>query len=147
MKKIISFVLLLVTVCLLGIGSQAAEGDTYAENSSPNVEKVYDGKNVILSVTSQSIPENATYQWYRNGTLIEGETSPSLTVSGEITSNEGDSYRCVVTPATEEDYVFTVKITQPNTKGERNFSGFIIIGLSLGLIVLMSFLQVRKERR
>ena len=37
--------------------------------------------------------------------------------------------------------------TPPDTPEERNFSGVIIIGLSLGLIVLMSFMQVRKERR
>ena len=34
-----------------------------------------------------------------------------------------------------------------STDEEYNFSGVVIIGLSLGLIVLMSVMQVRKERR
>lgn len=37
--------------------------------------------------------------------------------------------------------------TSTSTTEEYNFSGVIIIGLSLGLIVLMSIMQVRKERR
>lgn len=151
---------------------------------TPNVEKIYDENNVVLSVTAQHALENITYRWYRNGVLIDGEVSSSLTVSGECTDDDGDSYRCVATlendgETTEKAHVFAVKISAPvpeptpeptptpepeptpdssqsnvggseapsSTTEEYNFSGVIIIGLSLGLIVLMSVMQVRKERR
>ena len=158
---------------------------------TPDVEKEYDGNEITLSVTVEHALDTITYTWYRNGTLVGGASGSSLTVSGDCTSAEGDSYRCVViladgTQMTQKEHSFTVKITEPapipepepeptpeptpepepnpetqpdssisNVGGSDapesdegyNFSGIIIIGMSLGLIVLMSIMQVRKERR
>ncbi len=134
--------------------------------TSSNVEKIYDGRGVTLSLTAEHVLENIVYKWYRNGTLIEGENGNTLSLTGSCTSEYGDSYRCVVTlekdgQKEEKEHVFTVKITPKPSNGSvsnaygsdapssvtYNGTGVIIVALSIALIVGLSVIYIKKERK
>ena len=55
------------------------------------------GQDVTFNCTAQGGPGNA-YQWQRNGTNLDNETTQTLAFS-EITVNYGDEYTCIVSNA------------------------------------------------
>src|SRR6056300_1329887 len=98
---------------------------TYTGGSSPTPISVStdisdvvkcSGQSLTWSVTSS--PSGATYQWYKNGTVITGETSSSLDFTS-ITSSDAGTYYCEVSDGsnwtyTSESGTLTVNTCPPN---------------------------------
>ncbi len=47
------------------------------------------GEDITLSITANS-PNPITYQWYKNGTIITGETNNTITITNAVSSNSGN---------------------------------------------------------
>ena len=56
-------------------------------------QTVSSGSSVTISVVAGGIPNVFTYQWYRNGVAITGETGSTLTISSISTTDVG-IYSC-----------------------------------------------------
>lgn len=84
---------------------------------SPELEIANVGGTIKFTCSTQGSPNN-TYQWQKDGDLIE-ETSATLTISN-ITAVNGGNYTCVVSNAAGTGsaaailYVEPIIITQPN---------------------------------
>ena len=84
---------------------------------SPELEIANVGGTIEFTCSTQGSPNN-TYQWQKDGDLIE-ETSTTLTISN-ITAVNGGNYTCVVSNAAGTGssaailYVEPIIITQPN---------------------------------
>ncbi|MCD8208399.1 MAG: Ig-like domain-containing protein, partial [Bacteroidales bacterium] len=65
--------------------------------SSSGDTKTYDGAGVSLTAAAQVTPADAEviYQWYKDGTLLEGETGDVLNLDGNV--SDTGTYTCVVT--------------------------------------------------
>lgn len=86
----------LVYTSSLGTGPPPSTGvgaPVFAQQ--PNDEYAIVGGNVLLSVAVQGTAPFG-YQWYRNGAVVNGATSPSLALGGLAVANAGD-YHVVVT--------------------------------------------------
>ena len=56
-------------------------------------QTVSSGSSVTINVTVDGTPDDFTYQWFRNGILIAGETNSTLTISSISTTDIG-IYTC-----------------------------------------------------
>ena len=64
--------------------------------SSPSNAVVTEGESTTLSVVAEG--SDLSYQWYRDTSLVNGATSPQLSLSN-VTSADAGAYYCVVTNA------------------------------------------------
>jgi hypothetical protein len=86
---------------------------------------------VVLSVTANG-EATLTYQWYKDGNILTGETNSTLSFTTGATS--GGSYTCIVTNSygtdTSDAIVITVDIAAPVITSHSNdvlcFSGFFV---------------------
>ncbi len=62
--------------------------------AQPSDVEVYSGKDAQLSVTAQG-DGNISYQWYKDGQILNGETNNTLTLKSADASSNG-AYHCVV---------------------------------------------------
>lgn len=91
----------------------------------PSDQTVEPGSSVVFSAFAEISPyliAPATYQWYRNGAVVSGGSSPQLMMSGSDTqiANSGDQYQCIVTLAnntTISTHVATLTVTQASNPG------------------------------
>ena len=60
----------------------------------PISKSVYTGDSVTFSCSGTGIPA-PTYQWYKNGVIINGATSPSFTIIG-VSSQDIGSYNAII---------------------------------------------------
>ena len=58
-----------------------------------------EGDTITLSVEAQSDDNNFTYQWYKDETVLSGETSANLVMDAAELSDAG-SYKCIIKNAT-----------------------------------------------
>ena len=58
-----------------------------------------EGDTITLSVEAQSDDSNFTYQWYKDETVLSGETSANLVMDAAELSDAG-SYKCIIKNAT-----------------------------------------------
>ena len=72
-------------------------------------QTVSSGSSVTINVTVGGTPDDFTYQWFRNGILIAGETDSTLTIPSISTTDIG-IYTC----------------TPNNSRGSTNSSSTII---------------------
>ena len=52
------------------------------------------GSNITLTVTASSDPDDITYVWKKNGVIIPGETSSTLTLS-DVSGDDIGQYECI----------------------------------------------------
>ena len=52
------------------------------------------GSNITLEITASGIPDDITYVWKKNGVIIPGETSNTLTLLGFSIDDIGQ-YECI----------------------------------------------------
>ena len=69
------------------------------------------GQDVTFNCTAQGGPGN-TYQWQRNGTNLDNETTQTLAFS-EISANDGDEYTCIVSNVAGNDSASTSLFVYP----------------------------------
>ena len=72
------------------------------------------GSSTTLQVAAEGIPSNITYMWKKNGVIIPGETSNTLTVSSVSLSDIGQ-YECI--PSNSEG-TFNTSTIQLDVKGK-----------------------------
>ena len=84
----------------------------YIISSSGDVV-VDSGSSTTFQVTAEGIPSNITYVWKKDGVIIPGETSNTLTISSVDVSNIG-SYECI--PSNSEG-THNTSIIQLDVKG------------------------------
>ena len=65
----------------------------YISSSSGDVTAIADS-NIILDITASGIPEDITYEWKKNGVIIPGETSSTLTLS-DVSVDDIGQYECI----------------------------------------------------
>ena len=87
----------------------------YITSSSGDVV-VDSGSSTTLQVTAEGIPSNITYVWKKDGVIIPGETSNTLTISSVGVSDIG-SYECI--PSNSEG-THNTSIIQLDVKGQDN---------------------------
>lgn len=68
----------------------------------PESQAIDDGEDVAFTVTATGTPE-LTYQWYKNGTYISGETSTTLSLNSVPSSDDGSTYFAVVSNSEGSD--------------------------------------------
>lgn len=68
--------------------------------ASPSNQIVTEGEALTLAVSAQG--SNLTYQWYLDGSLLDGETSNQLSVS-EVALNQAGDYVCIVSNSVGSD--------------------------------------------
>ena len=85
----------------------------YITSSSGDVV-VDSGSSTTLQVTAEGIPSNITYVWKKDGVIIPGETSNTLTISSVGVSGIG-SYECI--PKNSEG-THNTSVIQLDVKGE-----------------------------
>ena len=66
-------------------------------SSSPSPVLVSQTHNTTLNCSSSGGPDNM-YQWFHEGSILPGETNPTLTLTDVMVSNEGN-YICRVSNA------------------------------------------------
>ena len=66
-------------------------------SSSPSPVLVSQTHNTTLNCSSSGGPDNM-YEWFHEGSILPGETNPTLTLTDVMVSNEG-SYICRVSNA------------------------------------------------
>ena len=66
-------------------------------SSSPSPVLVSQTHNTTLNCSSSGGPDNM-YQWFHEGSILPGETNPTLTLTNVMASNEGN-YICRVSNA------------------------------------------------
>ena len=54
------------------------------------------GTNITLGITASGIPDDITYVWKKNGVIIPGETSNTLTLRG-VSIDDIGQYECIPT--------------------------------------------------
>lgn len=88
--------------------------------SHPSDLTVSEGSPAIFSVSATGTPP-LTYQWQRNNSNILGQTSASYTLQGTTLSDNGATFRCLVTNArgfaTSNSATLTVTGSTPVTSG------------------------------
>ena len=52
------------------------------------------GSNITLEITASGIPDDITYVWKKNGVIIPGETSNTLTLLG-VSIDDIGQYECI----------------------------------------------------
>ena len=66
------------------------------ELSEGAISKEYDGSGVVLEASSeQAAATSFAYQWYKDGSPIDGATDPELSLAGSV--SESGTYKCKVT--------------------------------------------------
>ena len=91
----------------------------YITSSSGDVV-VNSGSSITLQGTAEGIPSTITYVWKKNGVIIPGETSNTLTISNISLSDIGQ-YECI--PSNSEG-TFNTSTMQLDVKGK--FSTYFI---------------------
>ena len=93
------------------------------------------GSSVTLSVVAGGIPNVFTYQWYRNGVAITGETGSTLTISSISTTDVG-IYSCTPTNSggTTNSSSTTISVTSKHNAVNNNdyFYQFFLASLTIG---------------
>ena len=69
------------------------------------------GNNATFNCTAQGGPGN-TYQWQRNGTNLDDETTQTLAIT-RISVNDGDEYTCIVSNVAGNDTASTSLFVYP----------------------------------
>ncbi len=75
--------------------ADVAFGSAPVITGNPQSTSVCEGNSVTLSVTATA-QGTLQYQWFKDGTVIAGETTPLLTI-GNVTQSRAGSYHCRVT--------------------------------------------------
>ncbi len=65
-------------------------------NQNPQSSALVVGENALFTVTAYSNLQPLTYQWYKNGVLIEGATNDSLIVQSVTITDNNAIFKCVV---------------------------------------------------
>ena len=65
----------------------------YITSSSGDVTANADS-NITLEITASGIPDDITYVWKKNGVIIPGETSNTLTLRG-VSIDDIGQYECI----------------------------------------------------
>ena len=65
----------------------------YITSSSGDVTAIA-GSNITLEITASGIPDDVTYVWKKNGVIIPGETSNTLTLS-DVSGDDIGQYECI----------------------------------------------------
>jgi hypothetical protein len=83
----------------------------------PRSQTVLTGHDAIFNTTANNT-DGATFQWFKNGTKIDGATDLTLTVPSVTAANSGDKYKIVATGpnntiTSDEVTLTTVDITVP----------------------------------
>ncbi len=79
-------------------------------NGGEDVSKTYDGSTTELTVETTIIPDVAgdvtyTYQWTKDGEVIDGATDATLTLNGDV--DDSGTYSCIVTAALSDGTTIT----------------------------------------
>ncbi|MBN1600849.1 MAG: InlB B-repeat-containing protein [Chitinispirillaceae bacterium] len=77
------------------VGTFTTEGSLPTISAHPLSKSVEEGQSVTFSVTAGGFG-TLSYQWRLNGSVIEGATSASYTISSVTTSMDNNNYDCVV---------------------------------------------------
>ena len=96
----------------------------YITSSTGNIT-ADNGSTVTLQVTAEGIPSNITYIWTKDGVVIPGEVTNTLTINGISVTDIG-IYEC--TPSNSEGS-FNTSIIQVDVRGILNYhnDGIMII--------------------
>lgn len=78
---------------LLLAGFTSSESPTPAITSQPQDEMIHAGSGARLSVTAEHAD---FYQWLRNGTIMPGETKPTLSIP-KVEIADAGNYSCLIT--------------------------------------------------
>ena len=90
-----------------------SSASAYIISSSGDVV-VDSGSSITLQVTAKGIPSTITYVWKKDGVILPGETSNTLTISSVGVSDIG-SYECI--PSNSEG-THNTSVIQLDVKGE-----------------------------
>ena len=112
-----------------------ASGFTYAPQDSINTQLTCEGSQYVFSTPATA--QDNKYQWYRNGTSIPGQESPTLKVSASST----DQYHASITNDALQDLTLYSRKTSTSSIAPCQTRQFAHVGDSLVLVKLYNSTQ------
>ena len=112
-----------------------ASGFTYAPQDSINTQLTCEGSQYVFSTPATA--QDNKYQWYRNGTSIPGQESPTLKVSASST----DQYHASITNSALSELTLYSRKTSTSSITPCQTGQFAHVGDSLALVELYKSTQ------
>ena len=108
-------------------------------SSSSGVVTAEAGSDVTLTVTASGDPDYITYEWKKNGVIIPGERSNSLTLN-DISSEDIGQYECIPSNSVGSH---NSSVIQVNVNCKFNKLMYVISRLSSFILIYMQSLILK----